>query len=214
MHYLLLYIIWFLSTGIMGGYLPEAGVMRYMCPNLPQTEIEGYSAPYNGLPVSTKASVFRFGHMVPGFPRILLLRARYTRIWKMVEGLCGPVHFSSLNAQARLAERDIELRQFWMRGTDTAGNDAQRAVVVFGEDEPLLKSYKDIIVRTIHARFRVDWAPNGIWLPDAGHYPMEEKPGEIAELVEKFSSTWSASNSARASGRRPVSQPLESGLLG
>lgn len=80
--------------------------MRYMPPPLPQKDIEGYSAPYNELHVSTKARVIRFGHMVPGFSRFVLLRSRHMRLWKLIEGVCRAVHFSSLNAQARLAERD------------------------------------------------------------------------------------------------------------
>jgi hypothetical protein len=158
----------------MGGYLPEAGVMRYMSPHLSQTDIEGYSAPYTGLNIASKASVFRFGHMVPGLPRFVLLYARHTGLWKLAEGLCEPEHFSSLNAQARFAERDDGLRQLWTTGHSSA-YDAKRVMVVFGEDDPLLKSYKNILVRTINAKFRVHWAPDGIWLPDAGHYAMEEK---------------------------------------
>ncbi|OKL58047.1 hypothetical protein UA08_06810 [Talaromyces atroroseus] len=187
----LLYIIWFLSTGIMGGYLPEAGVMRYMSPHLSQEEIDGYSAPYSGLPVSTKASVFRFGHMVPGLPRFILLHARHTQLWKLLEGLCGPVHFSSVNAQARLAERDNSVRPFWATG-DNGGaveKDPTRVLVVFGDDDPLLKSYKDILSQTIHPKFTVDWAPTGIWLPNAGHYATEEKAKEVLDLVEKFSAS-------------------------
>lgn len=51
------------------------------------------------------------------------------RLWTLIEGVCGPVNFSSLNAQARLAERDVGLRQFWTTGENPA-DDAKRVMVV------------------------------------------------------------------------------------
>ncbi|KAJ9245680.1 hypothetical protein DTO271D3_4144 [Paecilomyces variotii] len=194
LHYGLLYAIWFMSTGIMDGYLPESGVMRFMSPHLPQKEIEGYEAPYRDFPLNSKAGVFRFAHIAPGMPEFVLRSLRETWLWKLGEGLCGPIHFSSLNAQTSLSARGDEVRQFWrngdMKARRSAGSEAPfRVVVVFGEDDPLLKDYKHILTQTINADLMVDWAPSGIWLSNAGHYPVEERPGDIADLIVKFSSS-------------------------
>ncbi|RAK84173.1 haloalkane dehalogenase family protein [Aspergillus costaricaensis CBS 115574] len=185
LHYSLLYAIWFLSTGLLGGYMPEWGVMRFMSPHLSQFEIDGYSAPYRSLPVATKASVFRFGHIVPVTPRFALHGLRQTRIWKLLEGLCGPRHFDNLSQQARLAKRGEEVRQSWRACLGKGNPDVS---VVFGEQDPLLKLYKDILVDCIHPAHMVEWAPQGIWLSGGGHYPMEEKAADISLLIEKLAS--------------------------
>lgn len=147
-HYMLVYFIWFFSTGVIGGYLHEARVMRYMTPKISQHDIEGYSALYSNLPVSTKASGFRFAHIAPDLPRTVLETWRNSTGWKVLEGLCGPSSFSSVNGQARLAQRDNSMRQFWESANDgaSAHDDKTRVIVVFGEDNLLLKSYKDILV--------------------------------------------------------------------
>lgn len=153
LHYSLLYAIWFLSTGLLGGYMPEWGVMRFMSPHLSQFEIDGYSAPYRSLSVATKASVFRFGHIVPVTPRFALHGLRQTRIWKLLEGLCGPRHFDNLSQQARLAKRGEEVRQSWRACLGKGNPDVS---VVFGEQDPLLKLYKDILVDCIHPAHMVE----------------------------------------------------------
>ncbi|GKZ61059.1 hypothetical protein AnigIFM49718_007764 [Aspergillus niger] len=185
LHYGLLYAIWFLSTGLLGGYVPESGVMRFMSPHLPQPEVDGYSAPYQSLPVATKASVFRFGHIVPVTPRFALHGLRQTRLWKLLEGLCGPRHFDNLSQQARLAKRGEEVRQSWRAGLEKGNPDV---AVVFGEQDPLLKLYKDILVDCIHPAHMVEWAPQGMWLSGGGHYPMEEKAADISLLAERLAS--------------------------
>ncbi|OJZ84827.1 hypothetical protein ASPFODRAFT_83039 [Aspergillus luchuensis CBS 106.47] len=161
LHYSLLYAIWYLSTGLLGGYMPESGVMRFMSPHLSQPEIDGYSAPYRSLPVATKANVLRFGHIVPVTPRFALHGLRQTRMWKLLEGLCGPPCLGKGNPDV---------------------------AVVFGEQDPLLKLYKDILVDCIHPAHIVEWAPQGIWLSGGGYYPMEENAADISLLIEKLAS--------------------------
>lgn len=78
MHYALLYAIWFMTTGILGGCAPESTVMRFMSPSISQKDVAGYSAPYRNLPANAKSSVYRFAHMAPATPRIVLTSFRST----------------------------------------------------------------------------------------------------------------------------------------
>ncbi|RLL94680.1 hypothetical protein CFD26_104466 [Aspergillus turcosus] len=183
MHYALLYAIWFMTTGILAGCTPESTVMRFMSPSISQKDVAGYSAPYRNLPANAKSSVYRFAHMAPATPRIVLTSFRSTWLWKLVEGLAGPSNFDNLTAQARLALRDDEIRGFW-KSSEKARN--LEVAVVFGEKDPLLKDYKHVLVRSIDPRIMVDWAPYGTWLEGAGHYPAEEKPKAVGDLIARL----------------------------
>ncbi|RHZ59250.1 haloalkane dehalogenase family protein [Aspergillus thermomutatus] len=183
LHYILLYAIWFMTTGILGGCTPESAVMRFMSPGISQQDVTGYAAPYRNLPVKAKSSVYRFAHMVPATPRAVLTSLRYTWLWKLVEGLAGPSNFDNLTAQARLRGRDDEIRSFW-KSSERARH--LQVAVVFGKNDPLLKDYKDVLVRAVDSRVMVDWAPYGIWLEGAGHYPVEEKPKAVGDLVARL----------------------------
>ncbi|KAJ5999354.1 hypothetical protein N7451_007164 [Penicillium sp. IBT 35674x] len=180
LHCGLLYVIWFLVGGILGPYIPEPAVMYFMCPYIALSDAEAYAAPYRGAPISAKSSVFRFGHIVPGTPRTVLQSVRYTKVWKAIEGLCGPENFDILDAQSRLAFLDDKTREFWGRDENQRH---LKMVVAFGSRDPLLIDYKDIISKTINARHMADWAVNGIWLAGGGHYPMEDMPEHISNLV-------------------------------
>jgi len=184
LHYYLLYQIWFFSTGIFDGYLPEWGVMRFMCPSATSTIISGYSAPYSA-GVATKASVTRFAHIVPGIPdTILSLRSTYW--WCLIEGLLNPWNFTNINAQAALAERNVDIREWWAASSSSQSkNSMPKVLVAFGEDDPLLKEFKEVLVLTFPSKTLVR-CPNGSWIPHAGHYPMEEKPYVIADLLCNF----------------------------
>jgi pimeloyl-ACP methyl ester carboxylesterase len=178
-----MYAIWFLSTGILDGYLPEVGVMRYMSPHISQQDVEGYSAPYKHWPVNAKSSVYRFGHIVPGTPRIVLRGFMNTWQWKLCEGLFGPNNFDNLWAQARLSVRDDEVRRFWKKWE---GTKPFKVAVVFGDRDPLLKGYKNLLVQAIDPELMVKWAPNGMWVEGGGHYPLEDKPEDVAFLIKRF----------------------------
>ncbi|XBQ93552.1 hypothetical protein V6000_009017 [Aspergillus fumigatus] len=78
MHYALLHAIWFMTTGILGGCTPESAVMRFMSPSISQNDVTGYAAPYRNLPSNAKSSIYRFSHMAPATPRIVLRSLRYT----------------------------------------------------------------------------------------------------------------------------------------
>lgn len=183
LHCGLLYVIWFLTGGILGPYIPEPAVMYFMCPHIALSDAEAYAAPYRGMPIPAKSSVFRFGHIVPGTPRTVLQSVRYKKFWRVLEGFCGPKNFDILDAQSRLAVIDDKAREFWGRGENKS---YLKMVIAFGSKDPLLIDYKDILLETINARFMVDWAVNGIWLAGGGHYPTEDKPQHIANLVSRL----------------------------
>ena len=115
-----LYLIWFFCTGIFNGYLPEAGVMKYMSPTASYQTTRGYSAPFSS--PKLKASVTRFAHIVPGLPDFMLEGARGWYAWKIMEGLFGATRFSNLNMQARLARRGQSVREYWSNNDKCTGN--------------------------------------------------------------------------------------------
>src|SRR5947207_9823099 len=93
-----LYLIWYLYVGIFGAYIPEWPILRYMVPTIEVSTIRGYCAPF--VRDKTKASVRRFGHIIPFLPDAILKDARSKSWWKTAEGLLGAKNFSNINAQA------------------------------------------------------------------------------------------------------------------
>ncbi|OAP56362.1 hypothetical protein AYL99_09541 [Fonsecaea erecta] len=175
----LLYLLWFLSTGILGPLLPESMVMRFMAPNITSTVVQAYCWPYESTPMSAKASINRFAHIVPGLPDFIL-NLRSTSVWRLIEGLLGPERFTNITAQARLADRDRSVRDWWFGAHSsshshaevisrenvssesdllTAVNDTtfspptaippKNVFVVFGPDDPLLTDCKSILEKSI-----------------------------------------------------------------
>lgn len=179
-NYYLLYLIWFFSTGIFDGYLPEWAVMRYMAPEVTTAVIQGYSVPYHRS-IKTKASVSRFSHIVPGIPD-MILSFRSTYLWRLIEGLCGPERFTNINAQAWLATRNSSIRHFW---ASPSQNKRPAVAVAFGHDDPLLPDFKGVLTATIDPALLAS-PRRGVWIPRAGHYPVEGKPTAVAELISKF----------------------------
>ncbi|GAD98724.1 haloalkane dehalogenase family protein [Paecilomyces variotii No. 5] len=183
-HCYLLYVIWYLVTGIFDGYIPEPLIMRFMVPRSTNLDLEGYRAPYK-LDARTKQSVTRFAHMVPGLPRQILRDIRHRYLWRMLEGLCGPVNFSDINAQALLSVRDDSVRDFWANVEQSDWKNL-KVMVAFGQDDTLLRDYKRVLVRSIGKHQMVNWAKNGVWIAGAGHYPVEERPYEVVRLIAMF----------------------------
>ncbi|KAL4863193.1 hypothetical protein BDV12DRAFT_177828, partial [Aspergillus spectabilis] len=194
LHYRLLNRIWYCTTGLLHGYTPESAFLRFLAPSISASDIQGYTAPYKSLPRASKASIERFSHLPPSLPRFLLFTLRNTYLWKITEGLLGPSHFDTLNTQARLSAQDDQVRRYW--GTtapspneDGNGNENVRkseVAVVFGEKDPLVRDYKNVLVRSIHPNRMAKWAPRGIWLSRTGHLAAEESAGQVAGLVERF----------------------------
>jgi pimeloyl-ACP methyl ester carboxylesterase len=128
--------------------------------------------------------------MGTGIPRFVLRNLRETPLWKVFEAICGPRNFSDLNALALLSERDDNVRCYWQKKQGDDLNEATesrlKSVVVFGERDLLVKDYKETLVHVIGKNNMADWAPDGIWLPNAGHYPMEDRPEDVAKLIARF----------------------------
>ncbi|KAL2831637.1 Alpha/Beta hydrolase protein [Aspergillus pseudoustus] len=183
LHYRLLNRIWYCTTGLLKGFLPESAVVRFITPSISQSDVAAYTAPYKGLPRSAKASIQRFSHIVPSLPRVFLHRARNIWAWKLVEGLCGPQHFDSLNTQARLSAQDELVRTFWRSKEQARGFEV---AVVFGDKDPLVRDYKNVLVREISPELMVKWAPKGLWISGAGHMPAEDKARDVARLIAKL----------------------------
>jgi pimeloyl-ACP methyl ester carboxylesterase len=183
LYYYLLYLTWFFSTGIFGGYIPESMVMRFMCPEATSEVISGYSAPY-AAGAHSKASVGRFAHIVPGIPD-LLLGLRRAVWWRVIEGVLGPENFTNINAQARLAGLNVSVRKWWSPEDIDCKNTLPRVSIAFGQEDPLLKDFKGVLERTLG--LDVGGPPmRGTWISGAGHYPVEEKPQTVAQLILRF----------------------------
>lgn len=182
-HYRLLNRIWYCTTGLLNGYLPESLVHRFLAPHLSKAEISCYSAPYEGLPRSAKSSIQRFSHSIPTLPRFVLFQVRQTTLWKIIEGLLGAAHFDSLNTQARLSAHDDQVRRYW--GCQPEEN-ACDVAVVFGDKDPLVRDYKAVLTQRMHPERMAQWAPRGLWVMGSGHMPMEGKPGEVSGLIAQF----------------------------
>ncbi|KAL2815206.1 Alpha/Beta hydrolase protein [Aspergillus cavernicola] len=189
LHYRLLNRAWYCTTGLLGGYLPESAVMRFISPQLSPADVNAYSSPYTGLPRSSKSSIKRFSHIAPSLPRSILFHLRQTWPWKLLEGLCGPSHFNTVTTQARLSAQDDQVRRFWgARDSENKHSPSQgvEIVVVFGDKDPLVRDYKHVLVKSINPELMVSWAPRGLWIHDAGHMPVEEKAGDIAQFIARF----------------------------
>lgn len=176
-----LYVVWFLMTGVLGKYVPEWAVMRFMYPLITADVVRGYAAPFVVEGLKVKASVGRFAHIVPGFPDWFLFGVRESPPWRLLEGLCGPPRFTNMNAQAALAGRNRSVRRFW----GGCSKEGWRVSVVFGNDDPLLRDFKDVLEAILDTKALVAGRRGG-WIPHAGHYPVEDRPDAVVEAIEMF----------------------------
>lgn len=170
--------------------MSESTITRFISPEILEGDVEGYEAPYRHLPANARPSVEHFACIGTGIPHFVLRDLRETPLWKICEAICGPRNFSYLNALALLSERDDNARGYWQMAQqndlNVATESRPKSVVVFGERDSLVKNYKETLVRGIGKNNMVDWAPDGIWLQNAGHYPMEDKPEGVAQLIARL----------------------------
>ncbi|KAL5342034.1 Alpha/Beta hydrolase protein [Aspergillus crustosus] len=192
LHYRLLNRLWYCTTGLLHGYTPESAFLRLLSPNISASEVNGYTSPYKSLPRSAKSSIERFSHLPLSLPRFLLFTLRNTYLWKIAEGLLGPAHFETLNTQSRLGATDDQVRRYWgtsgqtpstKNATENADIRKLEVAVVFGEQDQLVRDYKNVLVRGIHPERMVGWAPRGVWLSRTGHLASEERAALVAGLV-------------------------------
>ena len=78
----------------------------------------------------------------------------------MLDGMCPPESFSSLDEQVRLRRRDDAVRAFWASGKADIN-----VAVVFGKNDPLLRDYWHVLKRTIRTP---KGEPKGVWIKGAG----------------------------------------------
>jgi pimeloyl-ACP methyl ester carboxylesterase len=175
---------------VLQGYVSETTITRFISPDILEGDVEGYEAPYRHLAANARPSVEDFAYMGTGIPHFLLKDLRETPPWKIFEAICGPRNFSGLNSLALLSERGDNARSYWQRQQPSNLHEATESrpkiVVVFGERDPLVENYKETLVRVIGKNNMADWAPDGIWLQNAGHYPMEDKPEDVARLIARL----------------------------
>ncbi|KAJ5151453.1 uncharacterized protein N7482_010705 [Penicillium canariense] len=186
----LLYAVWFLLSRVLDGYVSESTITRFISPDILEGDVEGYEAPYRHLSANARPSVEDFAYMGTGIPHFLLKDLRETPLWKIFEAICGPRNFSELSALALLSERGDNARSYWQSqqpsNLQEAAESRLKIAVVFGERDPLVENYKETLVRVIGKNNMADWAPDGIWLQNAGHYPMEDKPEDVARLIARL----------------------------
>lgn len=206
LHYLLLYWIWFFSTGIMGTLLPESLVLRFMAPDITGKIANAYDSAYEYHSLRAKASIGRFSHMVPAMPD-LIYQLRDSSWWMVLEGL-HPQLLTNINAQARLAKLNSEVRKWWDGSDRTArtpptssdsntSNESRsltktesipkRVMILFGRDDPLLPEFCQVLTQTIKIG-RPAHSPIAGWLSGAGHYPMEQRPESIVKSMDALMS--------------------------
>lgn len=184
-----LYGLWFLLTRVLDGYVSQSTITRLMFHEVPGRDAKGYGAPYRHLPANAGPSVEPFAHMSTGIPPHFLRELREKPLWKVCEAFC-PKSFSGLNTLALLSERVDSASRYLRENESGDQNEAAesrlKCVVIFGARDPLGRGYKEALLGVIGKNNMTDWAPEGIMLENAGHYPMEEKPEDVAQLINRF----------------------------
>lgn len=175
LHCYLLYICWLSCQELFDGHIPEEMIMRFMAPEISMHVAQGFAAPFDS--AKSKAAVTKLACLVPGMPEFIY-RLFESDFGALIDGMCPRSVFSSLWAQARLRMRDESVRTAWAsRVLDV------NAEVAFGEFDPLLIDFFDVLVDTIETKSN---KPKGFWISGAGHYATEEKPKDIARLFAEF----------------------------
>jgi pimeloyl-ACP methyl ester carboxylesterase len=156
---------------------------------VPARDARGYGAPYRYLPANSGPSVEPFAYMSTGIPQHFLRDLREKPLWKVCEAFC-PKSFNDLNTLALVSERIDSARRYLRENRSGDQDEATarrlRSVVVFGERDPLGRDYKEALLCVIGKNNLADWAIDGIMLENAGHYPMEDKPEDVAQLITRF----------------------------
>ncbi|KZF21787.1 alpha/beta-hydrolase [Xylona heveae TC161] len=91
------------------------------------------------------------------------------------------VHATGSSRDAALNTRSTRRRTTG----ESSGAASWKATVVFGADDPLLRDFKSVLEDTIEKSALVSVSGDG-WIAGAGHYPVEEKPEVVANLICEF----------------------------
>ncbi|ODQ55508.1 alpha/beta-hydrolase [Saitoella complicata NRRL Y-17804] len=201
-----LYLLWYLSTGILGPLLPESFVMRFMSPTISAVNVSGYGAPY--LNRRHKAGVGVFAHMIPWMVDGVY-KARKGWVWRLVEGLVPESWMDNFHKQARLREMDLQLRNVYSSPKTSPTN---KHKIVFGRDDPLLADFKDILTHTLE---KGSESKGSVWVKRAGHYPLEDKSADLNGLLAEFvdEEGWRKRGMGSRRGIRELNQ-RETGIRG
>ncbi|GLI82254.1 hypothetical protein PoHVEF18_010682 [Penicillium ochrochloron] len=135
---------------------------------VPGGDAKGYGAPYRDLPANSGPSVEPFAYMGTGIPPHFLKDLREKPLWKSIDSARRYLRESRNGDQEDATARRL------------------RSVVVFGEQDPLGRGYKEALLCVIGKKNMAEWALDGIMLENAGHYPMEDKPEDVAQLITRF----------------------------
>lgn len=184
-----LYGLWFLLTRVLTGYVSQPTITRLVLYEVPGRDAKGYGAPYRHLPANAGPSFEPFAHVSTGIPPLFLRYLREKPLWKVCEAFC-PKSFSGLNTLALLSERVDSANRYLRENQSGDKNEVTesrlRSVVVFGERDPLGRGYKEALLSGIGKSNMAKWASDGIMLENTGHYPMEDKPEDVAQLISRF----------------------------
>lgn len=184
-----LYGFRFLLARVLDGYISQSTITRLLLSDIPRRDAKGYGAPYRDLPSKAGPSFENFNQMSIGVPPLFLRYLREEPLWKACEAFC-PKGFAGLNSLALLSERvDSASRYLLENRSEDENEDTEsrlRCAIVFGEHDPLGRGYKKALSCVIGKNNMVDWALDGIMIENAGHYPMEDKPENVAQLITRF----------------------------
>lgn len=178
-HCALLYLIWLSLQGILGGLVPESLVVRLMAPFTTTSPIaQAYAAPFSGrIP---KTGLYRLTKLIPAMPDIVYGFFQ-SPLGLILDGICQPDVFSSLHGQVRMRQLGLVMRDYW-----SSGQAAPAVRVIFGQSDPLLHDFRDVLLRTIRTS---QGEAQGAWIQGTGHYPTEEKPHVVARHLIEFVQT-------------------------
>ncbi|KAJ5369353.1 uncharacterized protein N7496_009113 [Penicillium cataractarum] len=179
----------FLLSRVLDGYISQSTLTRLLLYDVPRRDAKGYGAPYRDIPANARPSFEPFDHISIGVSPHILRYMREKPLWKACEAIC-PKGFAGLNSLALLSERVDSASRYVLEnrsGDKKEGTEGRiRSAIVFGEHDPLGRGYKKALACEIGKGNMVNCALNGIMIENAGHYPMEDKPEDVAQLIARF----------------------------
>lgn len=179
-----IHALYFLVTGIFGTLLPQSFVIRFLSPLATTAPIlRGYSAQYTSL--RSRTSFVETARTMPFLPTIFYTKIRQHLYWRYLEGLLGPWHFTNINAQARLAQRSVEVRRYWRKAAEVGW----QVGAVSGHQDPLFREYEALTEEVLDPNCSVEVKAVGVkggWVEGAGRYGVEERMATFQRAIRSF----------------------------